>query len=117
MAIRLLARIDREILPEHFERLLGDAKGAAVRRRADHAGTGQSLHHPFDRRIHAAGLDDLVADQPPLRAVAVQALFVLDCLAGNTVADRARQPHVGGAGNDALLPRRQRQIGGLLAST
>jgi hypothetical protein len=87
---------------------LRDAEGAPVRRRADHAGTGKPGHHALNRRVHIAGGDDLVADQPPLRAVALQPPLVLDRLPCDAVADEARQPHVGRARNDALLARGKR---------
>src|SRR5262245_9105126 len=64
VAVGLLARIDREIRSEGVERLLRHPEGAPVARRAHHAGTGEPLDHPFDRRVHRAGLDDLIADQP-----------------------------------------------------
>ncbi len=107
MAVGLLARIDREIGAEHVERLLGDAEGAPVARRADRAGAGEARDHTFQRLIHAAVRDDLVADEAPFRAVAFEPALVLDRLARDAVAGEAWQPHIGGAGNDALLARRQ----------
>src|SRR5262245_64689803 len=65
MAERLLARVDREIIAEHVERLLGDADGAAVAGGTDHARTGQPGDDAVDAGVHLAWLDDLVADQPP----------------------------------------------------
>src|SRR6185369_9891637 len=70
VAVGLLARVDREVGAERVERLLGDAKRAPVSGRTHHAGTGQPLHHPLDRRVHLAGFDDLIADQAALRAAA-----------------------------------------------
>src|SRR5262249_52478933 len=70
---------------------------------------------PLDRRIHRAGLDDLIADEPALGAVALEPPLVLNRLARDTVAGEARQPHVGGPGNDTLLARRQRQKGAALS--
>src|SRR4051812_399306 len=89
VAIGLLARINGEIVAEHVERLLGDADGAAVAGRADHARAGEPRHHALDAFIHRAGLDDLVADQPSFRAVAVEPTFVLDGLARDAIAGEA----------------------------
>src|SRR5207344_177013 len=109
VAVGLLARIDREIGAEHVERLLGDAERAPVSGRAYDAGTGQPMHHSLDRRVHLAGLDDLITDQAALRAVAFDPALVLNRLARNPVAGEARQPHVRRAGNNALLARGQSQ--------
>ena len=62
-------------------------------------------HHPLDRLIHRAGLDNLVADHSSLGAIALQPPLVLDRLTRQTVSDCARQSHVSGAGDDALLAR------------
>src|SRR5262245_6405013 len=85
VAIGLLARIDGEVGAEHIERLLRDAEGAPVARGAHHARIGQPLDHALDGRVHLAGFDDLVADQPPFRAVAVEPAFVLDRLPRDAV--------------------------------
>src|SRR5215470_14649301 len=106
MAERLLARIDREVIAEHVERLLGDADGAAVAGGADHSRAGEPGDHAIKGSVHSAGLDDLVADEFAFKTVALEPALVLDRLAGDAVAGEARQPHVGGARNDALLARR-----------
>src|SRR5438128_2469537 len=92
ITVRVASVEGRKILADHLKRLLGDAKGAAVRCRADHAGAGQPGDHLVESLVHAAGLDDLVADQAALRAVAFQPPLVLDRLARDAVADRAGQP-------------------------
>ena len=86
MAIGLLARVDGAIGAERIERLLRDAKGAAVARGADHARIGQSLDHTLDGCVHLAGWDDLVADEAPFHAVAVEPALVLNRLTRNAVA-------------------------------
>src|SRR5262245_33937773 len=83
VAERLLARIDREIIAEHVERLLGDADGAAVAGGADHARAGQACDHAVEAGVHLARFDDLVADEAAFRAVAGQGPLVLDRLAGD----------------------------------
>src|SRR5262249_44385689 len=100
MAIGLLAGVDLEISAQHVERLLGYAERTAVSRSAHHARIGQSVDHALDRAVHAPWLNELVADQPSLRTVAFQPALVLDRLARDAVAGEARQPHIGGAGND-----------------
>src|SRR5262245_20241790 len=109
MAIGLLARVDRKISAAHVERLLGHAKRPPISCRAHHPGTGESPDHPFECRVHLAGLDDLVADQAAFRAVAFEPPVVLDRLPRDAVAGEARQAHVGGARNNALLARGQGQ--------
>src|SRR3954470_17183703 len=81
VAVGLLARIDREVGAEHVEGLLGDAERAPVSGRAHDAGTGQPVHHPLDRRLHLAGIDDLIAPSATLRAVAFDPTLVLNRLA------------------------------------
>src|SRR5215813_13102519 len=103
MAIGLLARVDGEISAEHIERLLRDADGAPVAGSAHDARRGQSFDHAFDGRVHFARGDDLVANQPPFRAVAVEPSLVLDRLPRDAVAGEARHAHIRRAGNDALL--------------
>src|SRR6201993_725648 len=103
VAIGLLARIDGEIGAEHVERFLRDAEGAPVAGGAHHARTGQSLDHALDGRVHFAGLDDLVADQPSFRAVAFEPAFVLDRLPRDAVAGAVRHAHIGRARDDTFL--------------
>src|SRR3954447_18307085 len=86
VTVGLLARIDREIGAEHVERLLGDAECAPVSGRAHDARAGQPLHHPLDRRVHLAGLDDLIADQAAIRAIAFDPALILNRLARSPVA-------------------------------
>src|SRR5262245_66172213 len=102
MTVGLLARIDREIGAAHVERLLAHAQSATVARCAHHARAGEPRDHPFDRRVHGAGLDDLVADQPSLRAVAFEPALVLDRLTRDAVAREAGPPPSRGAGDDAF---------------
>ena len=64
-----------------------------------------------DLLVHRAGRDDVVADQPPLGAGAVDAPLGEDRLARDAVADVARQAQVGRARDDAFLARRQRHVG------
>src|SRR5262249_34030270 len=94
MAIGLLARVDGEISAEHIERLLRDADGAPVAGSAHDARRGQSFDHAFDGRVHFARGDDLVANQPPFRAVAVDPSLVLDRLPGEPVAGGGMGPRV-----------------------
>src|SRR5262249_56576589 len=84
------------------ERFLRDPDRAPVAGRAHPPRIGQPGHHALDRRVHRAGLDELVADQAPLRAVAFEPTLVLDRLPRDAVAGEARQPHIGRAGDDAL---------------
>src|SRR5258708_21883601 len=77
-AIGLLPRLDGEIGAEHVERLLRDAEGAPVAGGAHHARVGQSLDHAVDGRVHLAGFDDLVPDQPSFRPAAVHPALVLE---------------------------------------
>ena len=109
MTERLLARIDGGISAKQIERLRCNAERAPVGGGADHAGTRQSLHHTIDRRVHRPGIDDLIADQAAVRLFAIDAPFVLDRLPRDAVADKARQPQIGHAGNDAFLARGQGQ--------
>ena len=51
----------------------------------------------------SAGGDDLVADQPPLGAVAFQPPLRLDQLPRQPLAGKAGQAQIGGTRNDALL--------------
>src|SRR3989442_6075340 len=103
VAVGLLERVQGEIAPEQIERLLRNAESAPVRAGADHARTGQPLHDALDRAVHVASRDHLVADQPPLGAVALEPALGHDRLARNAVPGEARQAQVGRAGDDALL--------------
>src|SRR5919204_5524693 len=106
VAISLFARIDGEIGAESIKRLLRDANRAPVARSADHAGIGQSIDHALEGGVHLAGADDLVADQPAFRTVAVEPPLVQNRLPRDAVAGEAGHAHVGGTGVDALLARR-----------
>src|SRR6185312_13067790 len=101
------ARIGGKILAEQIERLLADTERAAVRGGADRARIGEAGDDVIERAVHVGRRGNLVADQTALRAVAVEAAFVLDRLAGDAVAGEARHAQIGGARNDAFLARRQ----------
>src|SRR3954451_14960998 len=109
MAIGLLARVDRKVRAEHVERLLGDAECAPVARRAHHTRIRQSRDHTFYRRIHGAGFHDLIADETAFGTVAFDPALILDGLARYAISCEPRHTHVRGAGDDALLARRERQ--------
>src|SRR5260370_13251998 len=100
MAKSLLARVDGEVVAKDIERLLRDAEGAAVGGGAHHARICQAVHHALDPGVHGAGLDDLVADEPPLRAVPFPPAVLLDRLAPDAVPPRPAPPAVGGAPED-----------------
>ncbi len=57
------------------------------------------------------GRDHFVADEAALGAVAVEAALHQDRLAREALAGEAREAQIGGAGDDALLARRQGHVG------
>src|SRR5262245_16775737 len=103
MAVCLLPGIDRHVAPERVERLLAGAERLAVTGGADHARARQLPDNFIQLGIDLTGRYDLVADQPPLRARALDAPLGEDRLARDAIADEARQAQVGCAGNDAFL--------------
>src|SRR5437899_8434426 len=72
VAVRLLERVCGEITAEQVERFLRHAKRAPVSRRAHHARSGELLDDALDGGVHLRWRDDLVADQPPPAAVALE---------------------------------------------
>src|SRR5213595_2624623 len=63
MAVGLLAGIHGHVTAELIERLLCNAKRAAIARGADHAGIREARDHSIERRIHLVRRHDLVADR------------------------------------------------------
>src|SRR3954466_909108 len=111
MAVCLLARIDGHVTAEAVERLLDDAEGAPVARGAHYAGAGELRHGARDGAVHLARGHDLVADQAPFRARAVDPQLGQHRLARDARADVALEAQVGGPRDDAFLARRQRHVG------
>src|SRR5262245_15087150 len=109
VAIGLLARIDREVRAEHVEWLLSDADRPPVPGRATHAGIREPSSDALHGRIHGTDVNDLVANQPALRAVTFEPALVLNRLARDAIPGEARQPHVCGPRNDTFLARWQCQ--------
>src|SRR5579859_2593480 len=96
MAIGLVARVGGKILAEQVERLLADAQRAAICGGADRARTGQPRDDAIERAVHLGRRGDLVANEPTLRAVAIEPALVLDRLPGDAVAGKARHAQIGG---------------------
>ena len=117
VAVRLLAAERRHVPAEQVERLRADPQRAPVARRVDEPGVGQRRDPGGDRGVHLARLHDLVDQQVAVRRPRLELEPGEDRLAREAVADRARQPQVGGAGEDPLLPRGQEQPRAALAIT
>ena len=77
-AIRLITRIGRAVAAEQIKRFLTDAQRAAIADGAGRAGIGQALDRLRDGIVEIAGRDDLVADEPALGAVALDASLLHD---------------------------------------
>src|SRR5215469_320001 len=103
MAVGLLSRIDREILPENIDWFLDHAEGAAIGHDADHPGTGQSFNDAHQCLVHSVGWRDLVTNQTTVRAVAFDTTIVENSLSSDAVACEARQAHVREARDNAFL--------------
>ena len=86
MAISLLAGIDRHVAPERVERLLADADGTPIAGGANDAGTREAVNNGIERRIERRWRSHLVADQPALRRVTVEAPSVKNRLPRNAIA-------------------------------
>src|ERR1700719_385822 len=110
MAIGLFASVYGHIAAKQVERLLGDAESAPVANGTHHTGIGQSADGALDRSVHRPRGDGFVADQSPLRTVALDSAFVLDRLTGDAVAGESREPEVGCSGDDTLFAGRQCQV-------
>src|SRR5213075_678415 len=99
VAVRLLARIDCHVAPEAVERLLADAEGAPVARRADHTRAGELLHRAREGGIHLIRRHHLVADEASVGARTLDAQLRHHRLARDARADVALKAQVGRAGD------------------
>src|SRR4051794_5367481 len=84
--IGLVARIGGGVAAEEVERLLRDAKGAAIADGAGRACIGQAVNDACDRLVHPAGACDLVTDEPALGTVTHQFALILDQLTRKAIA-------------------------------
>src|SRR3954452_17229063 len=110
VAPRLLAGVDAHVLPEDLERLLPDPQRAPVGDARHRARGRERARARLDRGVHLARLDDLVR-----QLLGGELAPREDRLARAPVADEARQPQVRGAGDDALVARRERAAAAALA--
>src|SRR6516162_2862218 len=110
-AVRLLASINRTILPKYIERFEPDTERTAIGDKANPSGAQDILADSINGRIHFIRCNDLVANEPALSAFAEKLQSVLDRLAGDAHACEARESKVCKPRNDALLPGRQCQLG------
>src|SRR3984885_13283913 len=113
-AAALLARVGGHVAAEDRQRLFGDAQRLAVTDRAHHAGADELRSIGLDRRIHAGGGNDFVADAAAFRRIGMEDAFVEDALARKLAAHEPREAQVGGTGDEAFLAGGQTEISPLL---
>src|SRR5262249_17245664 len=111
MATGLFATIDGHVTAKRVQRLFSDTKRAPAARSADHARTSEIFNHARDCSIHLAWRHDEIADHPSFGTVALETSAHQDCLPCGPGTDKTRQAEIRRPRDDALLARRQRQIG------
>src|SRR5262249_15667244 len=111
MAISLFATIDGHVAAERIQRFFSDTKRTTVARSADYARAGEIFNHARDCSIHFLCWHDEIADHPSFWTIALETSAHQDRLPCGAGTDKARQTEIRRPRNDALLARRQRQIG------